>query len=524
MRTLTLLGVGASAAYAMAGLSMTRPAVAAERPHGGALRLGMRVLDVSSPHTFSWIWDSNVVRQVAEYLTITGHDNITRPYLLESWQPSDDLRTWTLHLRKGIRWHNGREFVADDVIWNLQRVLDESVGSSVQGLMKGYMLSTDETAGKQNTRIWDANAIERIDAHTVRLNCKAPQLAVPEHLFHYPLLMLDPEEDGYFTVGSNGTGAFELVEHEVGASSLLKARKHYWGTGPFVDSLEFVDLGDDPTGEIEAMASRSMHGIDIVDILQLEAFKLIDHLRRYEVPTASTGVARGKVTVAPFNDVRVRQAMRLAIDPYVIQKLVYAVGSSPAEHHHVAPVHPEYAALPPLVRDVPRARDLLAQAGYPNGIDLGNIDCISSPNWQFNALQAMTEQWREAGIEVQINLMPSTEFWSVWNKTTFGFTGWTHRPLGVMALGLGYRTGVPWNESDYANPEFDRLLTQAEGLIDIEERRKVMAKIQLLLQQDGPIVQPLWRSEVTFMDKRVQGFQMHPSTYIFANELAIADA
>ena len=215
IRTATLLGVSASVAYAVAGeITGTGwiPEANAALPSGGTLRLGMRVIDIASPHTFSWIWDSNVGRQVVEYLTKTGHDNVTRPYLLESWSPSEDLRTWTLNVRRGIRRHNGRAFTADDVIWNIDRVLNESVGSSVVGLMKGYMLEEYEAQGELHTRLWDANAIERVDAYTERLNCRVPQLAVPEHLFHYPFLMLDPEEDGLFGPGSNGTGAFDLIE------------------------------------------------------------------------------------------------------------------------------------------------------------------------------------------------------------------------------------------------------------------------------------------------------------------------
>ena len=91
-----------------------------------------------------------------------------------------------------------------------------------------------------------------------------------------------------------------------------------------------------------------------------------------------------------------------------------------------------------------------------------------------------------------------------------------------MALGLAYRSGVPWNESEYANPEFDRLLSEAEGILDTDKRREVMHDIERLMQQDGPIVQPLWRAVATVMDKRVLGFQMHPTRYIFGNELALA--
>jgi peptide/nickel transport system substrate-binding protein len=133
----------------------------------------------------------------------------------------------------------------------------------------------------------------------------------------------------------------------------------------------------------------------------------------------------------------------------------------------------------------------------------------------------MVEQWREAGIRVKINIMPSAQYWDVWTKVPFGFTTWAHRPLGVMTLGLAYRTGVPWNESNYSNAEFDKLLSESEGILDVDKRRAVVAKLEAILQDDGPIVQPVWRSLFTFMDKRVKGFRMHPTGYIFGNEIGI---
>ena len=111
-------------------------------------------------------------------------------------------------------------------------------------------------------------------------------------------------------------------------------------------------------------------------------------------------------------------------------------------------------------------------------------------------MQAMVEQWKEAGIRVKINVMPSTQYWEVWTKVPFGFTTWAHRPLGVMSLALAYRTGVPWNESKYSNPEFDRLLTEAEGTLDVDARRELMAQLEKILQDDGPIVQPVWRADL----------------------------
>jgi len=531
LRYAVLLGMSVSAANAVArsitGQSLVTPAAAQSLPRGGTLRLGMRCQDLKSPHTYSWVESANSARQVLDYLAITGPDNITRPGLIEKWEASPDLKTWTLRVRRGVKWHNGRQFTADDVIWNLKHVLDPKTGSSVLGLMKGFLLDEVDTGDKddkgnpkKSTRLWDANAIQKVDAYTVRLNGKTAQLAIPEQLFHYPLLILDPTDNGEFKVGSNGTGAFTLVESEVGRRQVLKARKDYWGGGPYVDELHFIDLGDDPAAAVSALASKQVDGLYAADITQLDALQKLPHVQMYQVPTAYTATARVQ-PVKPFDDKRVRQALRYAIDSNVILQIAHKGLGQVGEHHHVSPVHPEYAKLPMFQRDVARAKRLLAEAGYPNGLDT-EIACKPQPGWELLAVQAMVEQWKEAGIRVKINVMPSTQYWEIWTKTPFGFTTWAHRPLGVMSLALAYRTGVPWNESKYSNPEFDRLLGMAEGTIDVAARREMMAQLEKILQEDGPIVQPVWRAIFTFMDKRVQGFKVHPTLYIFGHQLAIS--
>jgi peptide/nickel transport system substrate-binding protein len=531
LRYATLLGMSATAAYTVAsrftGEPLVAPAAAQNLPRGGTLRLGMRCQDLKSPHTYSWIESANVARQVVDYLTVTGVDNVTRPGLVEKWEASPDLKTWTLKLRRNVKWHNGRQFNADDVVWNLKRVLDAKVGSSTVGAMKGFILEEFETGekddkgnAKKSTRLWDANAIQKVDAFTVKLNGKTANLAIPELLFHYPLLILDPAENGEFKVGSNGTGAFTLVESEVGRRNVLKARKEpYWGGGPYLDELQFIDLGDDPAASVAALASKQVDGLYAADIVQLDALKAIPHAQMYQVTTAYTATARMQ-PVKPFDDKRVRQAMRYAVDSNTILQISHKGLGQVGEHHHVSPVHPEYAKLPMFQRDVAKAKKLLAEAGYPSGLDT-EIICRPQPGWELLAVQAMVEQWKEAGIRVKINVMPSTQYWEVWTKVPFGFTTWAHRPLGVMSLALAYRTGVPWNESKYSNPEFDRLLTMAEGTIDVVSRREIMAQLERILQDDGPIVQPVWRAVFTFHDKRVQGFKCHPALYIFAHQLAM---
>ena len=165
----------------------------------------MRIPALEDPATYSWAMESLCTRNVCDYLKRTGPDNLTRPWLLEKWEASEDLKTWTLFLKKGIKWSNGDELVSDHVIWNLKRWIDEKVGSSILGLMSSYMTVEVDTGEKdakgkpkKSKRIWSDNAIEKVDEHTIRLNCRTPQLAVPEHLFHYPALILHPSSNGKF--------------------------------------------------------------------------------------------------------------------------------------------------------------------------------------------------------------------------------------------------------------------------------------------------------------------------------------
>ena len=531
LRYSTLLGVSATTAYQfankVAGIPGVVPTAHAQKmPQGGTLRFAMRCPEIKNPHVYQWIYDSNIARPVVEYLTLTDVDNVTYPHLLEKWEASDDLKSWHLHLKKGITWHNGRAFTADDVVWNLRHVLDPATGSSVVGLMKSYMMeeydsggTNDDGSPRMANRLWDANAIERVDDYTVRLNLKAAQVAVPEHLFHYPLAILDPEENGEFGPGSNGTGPFDLVDYEVGVKAVLKARDDWWGGKPYLDSAEYIDLGDDPSAYLSALASQQVHGFYEGDIDQLAVLDNLPGIVIHTTTTAATAVLRVQTDRPEFKNHKARQALRYAIDSKRVAELALRSLGTPAEHHHICPVHPDYAELPWHQHDVAKAKQLAVESGLDK-VDLA-IACKKDPAWELAAVQSMVEQLKGAGLNAKINLMPSAQFWDNWDKVPMGFTSWAHRPLGFMVLSLAYRTGVPWNESHYANPKFDALLTKAEGTLDVEKRRVLIKELGQIMQEDGPIVQPAWRSVFSPTSDKVKGFEKHPTQYLFLERYAI---
>jgi peptide/nickel transport system substrate-binding protein len=228
-----------------------------------------------------------------------------------------------------------------------------------------------------------------------------------------------------------------------------------------------------------------------------------------------------KVDKPPFDNDKVRQAIIKATDNTTYNELVFAGRGAVAENFHVAQIHPEYFQLPPLERDVDAAKQLLADAGHPDGlditIDVGNTD---GP-WHQTAAEIWRDQLKDAGINLNINVIPASKYWEIWTETPLGATSWTHRPLGTMVLSLGYRTGVPWNETGYSNPEFDAALDDAEATLDVTARTAKMEKVEQILQDSAVMVQAVWRPVFTIIGHNIQEYKAHPTQYHQFNKVWI---
>ena len=481
---------------------------AQEVQRGGVLRFEYDWIPYVKDPAADGVGTGNVAKNIAETLT-WGYDQYQPHGLLcEKWEASPDGKEWTLYLRKGVTFNNGKPFTADDVVWNFLHWLDPATGSSMRDRLS--MLSPE--------------GVEKVDDYTVKLHLDRPFYGIPWVLSAYPA-MIAPEGGWKDFYSGNpedaiGTGPFLLKEFIPNERMVLVRRDDYWRMGvdgkplPYVDEVVITPFADDAA----RLAALVGDELDIIPGAVGEG--IIGELRKHpdivvatiDLPWSSPIMMR--CDVEPFNNPLVRKAFKLVVDREKLRDLCMPEGRL-AYDHWVHPMHEGYCPCTDMYygkQDIEKAKELLAQAGYPDGLEV-DLYTPNSPAHRPALAQAYAEMAALAGIKVNVKILPSSVFWDKWMTWPFSVSGWSGRPLATDNISLGCRCGAAWNEMYWCNEEFDRLLDEIEGTVDVQKRRELLCVAQRIMQEDSGMILPFWNVDYMAYRKEVHGYSYVPMMF-----------
>ncbi len=479
---------------------------------GGTWTASMQLQLLDHPARLSWVEGANIVRHICDYLTLTGPDNITRPLLLDHWEANDDVTEWDLFLRDDVTFNNGDQFTADDVLFTFSEWLNPDVGSSMLGLL---------------TYLESADSVEKIDDYHVKLHLSYGDIAVPEHLFHYPAVVLHRDFEGDIIQQPIGTGAWLLEEYAEGERAVLRARDDYYLMGedgqplPYLDELIYVSTDKD--AGVAALQSGQVDHLYDPRPTDYLALKDNPDLTVRPVSTSQALVGRMRVDLEPWDDVRVRNAMKMCQDREQILQLAYYGQGDLSLDAHVAPAHPAYCEKPIPEYDPEGARALLEEYAEEKGISLPLQVTLATKNDQAEPeiAQALKEQAAAGGFDITLDITDPSGYWDRWTEVDLGITSWTHRALATMVLPLAYTAEAigNWNETRWTDTEFEEILREAQGTLDVEARRELMCQIEDIMQERGPIFNSFWKSVWNITNSKFKGVKAHPTAYHLMNEV-----
>jgi peptide/nickel transport system substrate-binding protein len=412
--------------------------------------------------------------------------------LAERWESSPDLKTWTFYLRKGVKFHHGKELDSGDVIATFKLIADPKTGSSAR------------------THMDLVESFDAVDKYTVRFNLKIPYAGFAELMVERQLKIIPADRLDKLSTEPSGTGPFKFKSYSPGDKLELVKHTEYYEKGlPKLDGVVFRIMPEN-AARVAALESGS---VDLVWNLPLESIDKLKENKNVtvdEVPTSTwDGIVMGNKT-KPFDDVRVRRAVLLALDK--AQLAQFAVfGHGMPTHSPISPRHPYFNKQLSLKPDVAQAKKLLAEAGYPNGFTIPLHVPVGRPTRERMAI-AVQHMLKQVNITAEVVRMPYNRFQTeISGKAPFYMDGYFTRPTLDTSTYPWYHTTGSWNTRmwHFSSPRMDELLDKARGTRDDKELMKIYQTMQQYAVEDVPGVIAYVMNFANAYRKNVKGFKTH---------------
>ena len=464
----------------------------------GTLRVGINAPVQLDPALGSA--DSEIMfnRNLYDYLIEILPDGNLAPNLAESWTVSDDSLTYTFSLVEGVTFHDGSPLTANDVVFTFNRL--KELESPALGLLREFEVSAADDLTVVFT-LAGVNAdflfgVGSRFAPILKDGTAEPNVIV--------------EGDNPFA-NFNGTGPFVLSDFAPGESATFAANASYWVEGqPQVETLEILYI-EDPLAQIDAIRSGTVDVIFRLPLDQLSVIEAEEGVSLLQKTTNLHPVVRLRSDEGHLGeDVRVRQAFKLATDSQAINELLLDGLGTVGNNDPIGPVYgPFYSAMGQPARDPARACELIQEATGQERIseELFVVNAFNYPD----VATVLQQQWAEGCIDVEVQVRAENIYYgdNEWLTVDLGITGWGHRVVPQDYLAQAYVTDGPFNEAHWSTEALDELVAEAARTPDITARAAIYAQISQIFADEGPIIIPFFAPVVGAAVDGVEGLNMH---------------
>src|SRR5262245_17818004 len=464
----------------------TSPGAGGKPKSGGDLKVGLTGgsgADTLDPHKGLTYLDTARAQCLYQPLLQLNTAAQTEFVLAEDISPHGSTAEWVISLRRDVTFHDGKPLTADDVIFTLRRILSEKLtGSTPLGPV-------------------DAKGLKALDPHTVLVPMTSPYGSFVDQLAYWYYLYIVPT--GFNPKQPNGTGPFKYQSFTPGQRSVFVKNPNYWKSGlPYVDSVTIIDFSDS-TSLQNALTTGVIHGAGALEGPQIAALKSAGGIQTVTSHTGAMTPFTMRVDQAPFNDVNVRQAMRLLVGrPQLIASALdgYATPGSDVS----SPFDPNYDTSLHREQDIPQAKSLLKKAGHENL----TVQLVTSPVATGTVAMStvLQQQARAAGVTINLKQVePTTFFGPNYLHWTFSQDFWNYSPyLAQVAQSL--LPTSPFNETHWSLPHYIDLYKQANATTDAATRKQIEHEMQMIDFTQGGYIIPAFIAALDAYSTKITGY------------------
>ncbi|HEY7143221.1 MAG TPA: ABC transporter substrate-binding protein [Streptosporangiaceae bacterium] len=492
-RRTVLAGAGSTVAAGLlagCGTSSRAAPAAVVRRRGGVLRVGLTggsSSDTLDPHQGLNYLDTARAQALYEPLVQLDADARVEYVLASEMSPRDPLATqWVIRLRPGVTFHDGQPLTAADVIYTMRRIITNKYSAiNVLGPV-------------------DPSGIRALDKHTVLVPMTRPFATLPEQLAGILTAQIIPDQFSPATDKPNGTGPFRYHSFTAGQRSVFTRNTQYWRDGlPWADSLQILDFPD-PVSLADALRTGVVDAVGTLDGPQFTSLANSAQVKTVASKAGAIVPFTMRTDLAPFSDVRVRQALRLAASrPQLIDSALDGYGTPASDVF--SPWDAEFDHALRREQDIPRAKHLLKQAGRE---DL-HVELITSPIATGAVAMAtvLAEQAAAAGITIRLRQVdPGTFFGPQYLQWPFAQDFYSYSPYLVQAT-LSMLPSSPWNETHEDSPAYIRLYHQANATLSASVRKEIAYRMQQDDFTRGGYIIPAFVDTLDAYSTKVTGYR-----------------